>query len=301
MKPYVSIIIPTYNRAILLHEALHSVRMQTESNWEAIVINNYSEDNTIDIVAAFSDPRIKLLNFKNNGNIGAARNHGVSMARSDWIAFLDSDDTYHPEKIARCRAVANKNFDIINHRFVKVKNGRPFWKSPKYQAKNATYRNMFFKENCLAALTIFVRKSLINKVGGFSEDHHLISAEDRDLWLKFAKEGANIKFIDDILANYRVHSSQMTRHINLHMQASLTVVERHKKTVFPKKLLDPFLVQRERALITYSGGRAHYILGDRINAACLLAKSILIFPFVIKAYLSLVLCCLPIKAINHKS
>ena len=87
------------------------------------------------------------MNFKNNGNIGAARNHGVSMARSDWIAFLDSDDTYHPEKIARCRAVANKNFDIINHRFVKVKNGRPFWKSPKYQAKNATYRNMFFKEN----------------------------------------------------------------------------------------------------------------------------------------------------------
>ena len=93
----------------------------------------------------------------------------------------------------------------------------------------------------------------------------------------------------------------MTKHINLHMQASLTVVERHKKTVLPKKLLDPFLVQRERALITYSGGRAHYILGDRINAVRLLVKSILIFPFVIKAYLSLVLCCLPIKAFDNKS
>jgi len=70
----VSIVIPTFNHAPLLNRALESVRQQTYQNWEAIVVNNFSTDNTIEVVESFKDPRIKLINFSNNGIIAASRN-----------------------------------------------------------------------------------------------------------------------------------------------------------------------------------------------------------------------------------
>src|SRR3989304_1426515 len=77
-SPLVSVIIPTYNHAHFLREALESVCAQTHANWEAVVINNYSEDNTVEVVESFKDPRIRLENFRNNGVIAAFRNRGIA-------------------------------------------------------------------------------------------------------------------------------------------------------------------------------------------------------------------------------
>jgi len=97
--PVVSIVIPTYNHEHFLKKCLQSVVDQTFTNWEAIVVNNFSEDNTIAVVNSFHDPRIHLVNFKNNGIIAASRNKGIKLSRADLIAFLDSDDiwqTHYP-------------------------------------------------------------------------------------------------------------------------------------------------------------------------------------------------------------
>ncbi|MDP2842393.1 MAG: glycosyltransferase family A protein, partial [Acetobacterium sp.] len=90
--PLVSVVIPTYNHAGFLREALESLVAQTFSDWEALVVNNYSEDDTLDVVEAFNDPRIRVENFRNNGVIGASRNRGIRLSKGKYIAFLDSDD-----------------------------------------------------------------------------------------------------------------------------------------------------------------------------------------------------------------
>ena len=87
--PYVSIIIPTYNHAKLLKKALDSVVAQTFTKWEAIVVNNFSTDDTIEIVDAFNDSRIRIINFSNFGVIAASRNRGLRDATGGFIAFLD--------------------------------------------------------------------------------------------------------------------------------------------------------------------------------------------------------------------
>src|SRR4051812_44716056 len=100
VNPLVSVVIPTYNHAQFLGRALGSVIAQTYTNWEAIVVDNHSQDDTDAVVASQSDPRIKLLKIHNNGVIAASRNKAMREARGEWIAFLDSDDAWYPEKLA---------------------------------------------------------------------------------------------------------------------------------------------------------------------------------------------------------
>jgi len=95
-SPAVSVIIPTYNHARFLRAAIQSVVDQTFPDWEIVIVNNYSEDDTVQIVASFNDPRIRLVNFCNHGVIAASRNHGMSLATGKAIAFLDSDDIWYP-------------------------------------------------------------------------------------------------------------------------------------------------------------------------------------------------------------
>ena len=98
-NPRVSVVIPTYNHAAFLHKALQSVVDQTYKNLEILVVNNFSTDETESIVSSFSDKNISLFNFRNNGIIAAARNHGIQHATGEFIAFLDSDDIWYPTKI----------------------------------------------------------------------------------------------------------------------------------------------------------------------------------------------------------
>jgi glycosyltransferase involved in cell wall biosynthesis len=91
-SPLVSVVIPTYNHARYLGRALQSVLDQTYKNWEAIVIDNHSTDNTAELIASFADQRITYLKIHNNGVIAASRNAGIRAAKGEWLAFLDSDD-----------------------------------------------------------------------------------------------------------------------------------------------------------------------------------------------------------------
>jgi glycosyltransferase involved in cell wall biosynthesis len=101
MEPLVSIIIPTYNRADKILNALLSIQQQSYRNWEAIVVDDGSKDNTCEAVADFAagEPRVKLVAYKQNRGAQFARNTGIRAAQGEWIAFLDSDDTWLPESL----------------------------------------------------------------------------------------------------------------------------------------------------------------------------------------------------------
>jgi glycosyltransferase involved in cell wall biosynthesis len=83
---------PTYNHAKFINLAVSSVLAQTFVNWELIIIDNFSTDETIELLDAYSDERIKILQINNQGSIARSRNLGITSAKAEWIAFLDSDD-----------------------------------------------------------------------------------------------------------------------------------------------------------------------------------------------------------------
>lgn len=117
MGPLVSVIIPAYNRAGKISAALQSVQAQTYSNWEAIVVDDCSTDDTCAVVSrmAQSDPRIRLLKHSQNRKAQAARNTGIRSAKGEWIAFLDSDDEYLPDSIQGRLTVAEKEKAQVIH------------------------------------------------------------------------------------------------------------------------------------------------------------------------------------------
>ena len=114
-RPLVSVIMPTYNHAHFLGNALQSLLDQTYTNWEAIIIDNHSEDATDEVVRGFADPRITLLKIHNNGVIAASRNMGIRAAKGKWIAFLDSDDWWSSNKLHVCLDHINGKTDFIYH------------------------------------------------------------------------------------------------------------------------------------------------------------------------------------------
>ena len=111
MAPLFAVVIPTYNQADYLKEAIDSVLAQSFTDFEIVVVNNHSTDNTREVIDSFNDPRITSIDFSNDGVIGAGRNVGIRAAKSDYVCFLDSDDTWYPEKLAS--TVADLRFIIL--------------------------------------------------------------------------------------------------------------------------------------------------------------------------------------------
>ena len=109
--PRISIVIPTYNRARDLERALKSLKAQTFINWEVLIIDNESVDNTDEVVSGFSDPRMKLFKIDNDGVIAASRNLGIREASGEYIAFLDSDDWWKPKKLEESVKCLEKSAD----------------------------------------------------------------------------------------------------------------------------------------------------------------------------------------------
>jgi glycosyltransferase involved in cell wall biosynthesis len=183
-------VIPTYNRASDLKRALKSVQAQTFINWEVLIIDNHSADNTDQVVFEFNDPRIKLFKIHNNGVIAASRNMGIRKASGEYIAFLDSDDWWKPEKLLLSFDALHAGADIVYHDLFLVTkpNQHFFWKKViTRNLKTPVFVNLLNNGNCINNSSVVVRKSLLASIGGLSEDYGLIAIEDYDCWLRIAK------------------------------------------------------------------------------------------------------------------
>ena len=205
----VSIIIPTFNRANLITRALESVFKQTISDYEIIIIDDGSTDNTKDVLKPFQD-RIRYV-YQQNKGISAARNLGITMAQGQYIAFLDSDDTWIPEKLALQAQVLDENptVGIVYSKMVKInEQGQPCGMKPE----NPTGRN--FKElleigGDIPTSTVFTRKACFDKAGLF--DENLPMMEDFEMWLRIAKHYDIYEIADKTLSTYYHHGQQITK------------------------------------------------------------------------------------------
>jgi len=282
--PAVSIVIPTYNHAHFLRQALESVRAQTLTDWEAIVVNNYSEDDTAAVITAVGDPRIRLVNFRNHGVIAASRNEGIRLAAGELIAFLDSDDQWYPQKLARCAATIAGGFDLVCHGENWTSEDAPPRVMFYGPARRATYLRLLFNGNCISTSAVVVRKASLLRVKSFREEPALVTAEDYDLWLRLARDGARIGFVNEILGEYRMHGGNASKALLRHLEAELAVVTDHFTTLKPAGPVARLRMRRRRALVYYGAGRGFQAAGNRRQSWHWFGRALRESPFILRLY-----------------
>lgn len=176
----ISAIIPTYNRADFIAEAIESVQNQTYSIDEIIIVDDGSNDTTCSILKKFDVKVIKTQNF----GVSHARNLGIKEAKNDWVAFLDSDDLWMKEKIKKQVTLHKKYPDLLfSHTFERWEKNGKVAKYPKRLAKPFGFCFLDNISTCkIACSSVLVHKSIFEKVGYF--DENLKVCEDYDLWLR---------------------------------------------------------------------------------------------------------------------
>lgn len=210
-EPLVSIILPTFNRASLLAEALASVCAQTVADWECIVVDDGSTDGTPDMMARTADRRIRYLARAHSGHPGVVRNAGLAVARGKWVAFLDDDDLWRPEKLAvQLRLLDGGRFLWSYTGFVSTgPDGRPFWQTPPDRIHSGSILEALLELQAAVALpTVVAARALVGEVGGFDEAFRI--REDHALWLRLA-ERAEVIATPEPLTTVRDHPGRRFR------------------------------------------------------------------------------------------
>ncbi len=184
-QPGLSVIIPTYNRAPLVSEAVASVLAQTWRDFEVLVVDDASGDGTAAALAAFGS-RIRVLRSPSRLGVAAARNLGISAAQGQWLAFLDSDDLWRPEKLARQMAYLEAHPEVVLCQTEETwERGGLKVNQPRSHGKIGGW--IFFPSltRCLVSPSaVILHRTLFQKHGGF--DENLPAAEDYDLWLRLS-------------------------------------------------------------------------------------------------------------------
>ena len=204
-KPLVSVIIPTFNRARDLLRALDSVRAQTMNNWEALVVDNHSTDDTAKIVDQMRDGRIRLLSVHNDGVIAKSRNVGIKQSRGASIAFLDSDDWWTPDKLQTSISAFERGADLVYHDMFRVDRTDQiffFRKVRTRQVSHPAFKSLMLKGNQIVNSSVVLRRSLIDVVGFIDEGTDHIAWEDFDFWLRIAEKTEKFERLRGTLGYY---------------------------------------------------------------------------------------------------
>ncbi len=255
-----SVIIPTYNRSGRLKIALESLVNQTYKDFEVIVSDDGSTDNSKEIVESFSNRlSIKYIWNENWGGPARPRNIGITQSTGEWICFLDSDDYWFPEKLKFCLPVL-ENSDFIYHNFTVVGDHKPD-KTQQFVCrqisnKNA-YMDLLLNWNGIATSGAVVRRSVLEKTGLFDENKALSVGEDFDLWLRIAKFTNRFTFIRMKLGGYYLSSISLTKEIESCIKCDFFLLDRYKNDLTPKQFI------QVNALLNLIEGLRYLVNNDR--------------------------------------
>lgn len=211
MNPFATIIVPTFNQAQYLGHALESLLAQTDTSWEAIVVNDGSTDRTAEIADSYAvrDARIRVIH-KENGGVASALNTGLMKARGEWIHWLSSDDMFEPEKLAINRhwieSVPDCNFFFSYFTLLTDATGkkerRQLW-GPLPDSEHQILG--LFHRNYISGISICVRRAAWERAGFFDEEFYY--AQDYDQWLRLLSKNQGV-FIPDWTVISRNHAAQ---------------------------------------------------------------------------------------------
>lgn len=272
----VSCIIPTYNRAYCLRRAIDSVLKQTDQNFELIVVDDGSTDETIELLKEYqADGKLKVLRQENRG-VSAARNFGAAQARGEWLAFLDSDDEWLPEKLSLQRKIWQSSPELL------WVHGEEIWYrhakrvNPKkiHQKSGGDIFERSLRLCLVAPSSVVIKKELYQQHGGFDESFAV--CEDYDFWLRlskdhpigFCKDPVQIKYAgheDQLSTRYKAMDDWRLRSILQILESGGLAVERRSR------VLEEFL---RKAHILLTGYKKHGREQDRQRVSSMVKQAL---------------------------
>ena len=262
MKPFFSIVIPTYNCADKIKRTLDSVIAQTCSDYEVLVMDDGSTDDTAAVVAAFNDPRIIYEWDKNFGGPARPRNRGIVKAQGDWICFLDADDWWTVDKLEICLEYINDQVDLIYHDLEIVSDCPGYFRRKlmkSRQVKRPVLIDLLLNGNSIANSSVVVRRNLLKQIGGIDENIEMIACEDYNTWLRISQITDKFLYVHKCLGYYFLHSQGISRK-DMSLPAKTAVAnfigllsQTHRDSVY--------------SFIAYLSGRFHYLNGDYSKAS----------------------------------
>lgn len=285
MQPLVSVVIPTCNRPQLLRRAVSSVLAQTYRELECIVVDDASAGDTAAVLAAFDDKRIVFLRNEQNRGAPASRNRGIAAARGEFVALLDDDDEWFPEKIEKQVAIFEHAAGLIGvvycgFEFVAAGNERatvavsPVWRGQIHEA---------MLESCvLGSPTPLVRKKYFEQTGLFDEG--LPSSQDWDMWIRLAAACA-FDFAPDVLARHYVHGRQISADLHAKIASRTVLLEKYQTDLESRPRILCCHLQRLAVL--------HALAGQTRDARALLVRSLRRRPGDVRAWVHLLLSAVP--------
>ncbi len=209
--PKVSVIIPTYNRSVMLRSAIDSVLAQTYQDFEIVVVNDCSRDDAGAVVASIADNRLKYICHETNKGVSAARNTGFLYSTGEYIAFLDDDDRWLPEKLQLQVDLLEKSSSSVGGvytGFFKMDLGSGKMFEEVMPVKRGRILEDLYSRNWIGtASTVVVRRSCLEEAGLFDEG--IEYGEEYDMWIRIA-EKREFEFISKPLVLYFVHRSSLT-------------------------------------------------------------------------------------------
>jgi teichuronic acid biosynthesis glycosyltransferase TuaG len=208
----ISIITPTYNSSKFIKRTINSVINQTYKDWEYLIVDDYSTDNTVELVNEFAkkDPRIKLLKtMKNSGGPATPKNVGIENATGKYVAFLDHDDEWRLTKIEKqlnsFEKSKNKRIGIVSCLLnIKDNNGNLLYKH-KENYKNQPSKHLANGNFIVTSSCVMTKLSILKEVGLF--DPEFRTSDDWDMWVKISEKGYEFDFIPEYLVDYIIHGS----------------------------------------------------------------------------------------------
>ena len=204
---FFSVILATYNNRDLLPRAVQSVLAQTFEDFELLVIDDGSGDDTRFVVERIKDPRIQyVLNHAPSGSCDFPRNVGISLARGALISFLDEDDIWYAQRLEKVKRAFDENPDVsvVCHSENRRVNGRITGVNKYGPWTENFYEVLLYERNCLSPVATTIKADLLRELNGFDVRKEFDGAADYDLWLRMAAKKARIYFIDEPLGEFSV-------------------------------------------------------------------------------------------------
>jgi len=257
----ISVIMPNYNYGQFIEESICSVLNQTYKNLELIIIDNYSDDNTDEIISKFSDNRMKVYKFNNNGVIAASRNFGISKCSGDIVAFIDSDDIWLPNKLEKqLSCFSNNEIVCVGSNFIPI--GETHYCKYKIPINsNEMYRDFTYSDialfNPVINSTVLIKRNTLLELGGLDENPDFRCIEDWELWLRLSSVGI-VRILNEKLIKYRIHNnvSRDNRIVYLNI---LKLLDQH----FEMGYMNRVLLEQAKGNYYISIGGAFLKMNDR--------------------------------------
>jgi len=255
-RPFFSIIIPTYNRAEKLRRALKSLETQSFRDFEVLVCDDGSTDDTGLVVESFADKLpLRYLHEENWGGPARPRNNGLKAADGEWICFLDADDWWYQGKLAEV-ASRIEDADVICHDCdVYSEAGKRPVKKRGRHFDSPAFAELMTNGNAIITSSVCVRKNVLEKTDRFLEDKSLIAIEDYELWLRLSRLTDRFLYIPQSLGAYWVDGENISEYTEKYVAREIAVNRKYIDYLCPADRLESEL------LLSYKIGIAKKCLG----------------------------------------